>query len=104
MKKKILVLGSAALLTATLFAMNSCSSIPNRANPIQKFDKEKYLGKWYEIARLDFADPSAVLSPETGWPILKPATKNRIATTAIAATGLIHLVFIGKFYLLTSCL
>ena len=54
MKKKILVLGSAALLTATLFAMNSCSSIPNRANPIQKFDKEKYLGKWYEIARLDF--------------------------------------------------
>ncbi len=54
MKKKILALGSAALLTATLFAMNSCSSIPNGAKAIQKFDKEKYLGKWYEIARLDF--------------------------------------------------
>ena len=54
MKKKILALGSAALLTATLFAMNSCSSIPNEAKAIQKFDKEKYLGKWYEIARLDF--------------------------------------------------
>jgi apolipoprotein D and lipocalin family protein len=54
MKKKILALGSAALLTATLFVVNSCSSIPKGAKAIQGFDKEKYLGKWYEIARLDF--------------------------------------------------
>ena len=54
MKKEILALGSAALLTATLFAMNSCNSIPKGAKAIQGFDKEKYLGKWFEIARLDF--------------------------------------------------
>ncbi|HSN49462.1 MAG TPA: lipocalin family protein [Flavobacterium sp.] len=54
MKKEIMALGSAALLTATLVVMNSCSSIPKGANAIQNFNKEKYLGKWYEIARLDF--------------------------------------------------
>lgn len=54
MKKKILALGSAALLSATLFIMNSCSSIPKGAKAVQGFKKEKYLGNWYEIARLDF--------------------------------------------------
>ena len=54
MKKEILALGSAAFLTAALFAMNSCSSIPKGAKAVQDFKKEKYLGNWYEIARLDF--------------------------------------------------
>jgi apolipoprotein D and lipocalin family protein len=54
MKKKILALGSVTLLTATLFVLNSCSSIPKGAKAIKDFDLEKYLGKWYEIARLDF--------------------------------------------------
>lgn len=54
MKKEILALGSAALLTATLYMVNSCSSIPKGAKAIQGFDKEKYLGNWFEIARLDF--------------------------------------------------
>jgi len=54
MKKKILALASVTLLTATLFVLNSCNSIPKEAKAIKGFDKEKYLGKWYEIARLDF--------------------------------------------------
>jgi apolipoprotein D and lipocalin family protein len=28
--------------------------IPEKAKAVQNFEKEKYLGKWYEIARLDF--------------------------------------------------
>lgn len=36
------------------FGMFSCSSIPKGVNAVQPFDKEKYLGKWYEIARNDF--------------------------------------------------
>lgn len=32
----------------------SCVTIPKGAVPIKPFDKEKYLGKWYEIARMDF--------------------------------------------------
>lgn len=33
----------------------SCgATIPKNATAVQNFDKSKYLGKWYEIARLDF--------------------------------------------------
>ncbi len=32
----------------------SCRTIPKNAIAVQSFDKTKYLGKWYEIARLDF--------------------------------------------------
>ncbi|OXG09707.1 apolipoprotein D and lipocalin family protein [Flavobacterium araucananum] len=36
-------------------ALYSCgSTIPKKAVAITNFDKTKYLGKWYEIARLDF--------------------------------------------------
>jgi len=37
-----------------LTAFSSCASIPKGATAIKPFDKESYLGKWYEIARLDF--------------------------------------------------
>jgi apolipoprotein D and lipocalin family protein len=36
------------------FALFSCSTIPKGAVAVQPFDVKKYLGKWYEIARLDF--------------------------------------------------
>jgi len=32
----------------------SCSTIPEGAVAVKPFNKEKYLGKWYEIARFDF--------------------------------------------------
>lgn len=32
----------------------SCSTIPKGITAISGFDKSKYLGKWYEIARFDF--------------------------------------------------
>jgi apolipoprotein D and lipocalin family protein len=36
-------------------ALYSCgSTIPQNAKAVTNFDKSKYLGKWYEIARLDF--------------------------------------------------
>ena len=40
------------LMTTTLF---SCSTIPKGAKAVEGFDKAKYLGKWYEIARFDFS-------------------------------------------------
>ena len=36
------------------FSFFSCSTIPDGAIAVQDFDQTKYLGKWYEIARLDF--------------------------------------------------
>jgi apolipoprotein D and lipocalin family protein len=32
----------------------SCQTIPPGANAVSPFQKEKYLGTWYEIARFDF--------------------------------------------------
>ncbi len=38
-----------------LLIFNSCSvGIPKGATAIQNFNAEKYLGKWYEIARFDY--------------------------------------------------
>lgn len=38
-----------------LFALTSCSvGIPDKAQAVQNFDADKYLGKWYEIARFDY--------------------------------------------------
>ncbi|MBW6491517.1 MAG: lipocalin family protein [Lentimicrobium sp.] len=41
-------------LAAVLAGFYSCATIPEGAVAVKPFDKEKYLGKWYEIARLDF--------------------------------------------------
>ncbi|MBP7397813.1 MAG: lipocalin family protein [Flavobacterium sp.] len=32
----------------------SCVGIPDGVTAVQNFNKDKYLGKWYEIARFDF--------------------------------------------------
>jgi len=32
----------------------SCATIPRGAVAVKPFEKERYLGKWYEIARFDF--------------------------------------------------
>src|SRR6185503_15436733 len=46
----------AYVMVSSLFitAMFSCSTIPTGATAVTPFDKNKYLGTWYEIARLDF--------------------------------------------------
>ena len=31
----------------------SCTGIPDGVSPVKNFDETRYLGKWYEIARLD---------------------------------------------------
>ncbi|MCT4033608.1 lipocalin family protein [Elizabethkingia anophelis] len=52
MKNKI-ILGT-VLAIATITLLSSCSNIPKNAKPIEKFDAERYLGIWYEIARFDY--------------------------------------------------
>ena len=37
-----------------MIGFGSCTSIPKGAVAVKPFDIEKYLGKWYEIARMDF--------------------------------------------------
>lgn len=54
MKKKYLILIGTVLVVGTMAMLNSCQTIPKGAKAVKPFDKEKYLGKWYEIARFDY--------------------------------------------------
>ncbi len=44
----------ALLLGVVTLGSSACSTIPKGAVAVKSFEKEKYLGKWYEIARFDF--------------------------------------------------
>lgn len=59
MKKRNIIIGSsigaAALLSAgTMLYWNQRPSIPQGAQAVEEFNVKKYLGKWFEIARMDF--------------------------------------------------
>ncbi len=45
---------SKVMLLSLMLGFFSCATIPKGAEAVQGFEKEKYLGKWYEIARMDF--------------------------------------------------
>jgi len=42
------------LICAYMTGLYSCVTIPKGAVAVKPFNKERYLGKWYEIARKDF--------------------------------------------------
>ena len=44
---------SVTTVSAMLF-FNACATIPKGATVVSPFDKTRYLGQWYEIARMDF--------------------------------------------------
>ena len=50
--KNLIEMGFTGLIV--LLTLGSCGTIPKGVRAVQPFDKEKYLGKWYEIARMDF--------------------------------------------------
>jgi apolipoprotein D and lipocalin family protein len=55
MKNKHILIGGVALFAGAVVLLNSCSSkIPEGATAVKPFDVNRYAGKWYEIARLDF--------------------------------------------------
>lgn len=42
-----------ALLLGLLTALTGCSGVPEGATPVNNFSLQRYLGTWYEVARLD---------------------------------------------------
>lgn len=50
---KKLTLFSAVILTCSALLLAACTGIPEEIKPVKNFEAEKYLGTWYEIARLD---------------------------------------------------
>ncbi|WP_199671225.1 lipocalin family protein [Salinibius halmophilus] len=41
------------IAVVSAFWLSGCVSIPEGITPVSNFDKERYLGTWYEIARYD---------------------------------------------------
>lgn len=41
------------LLIALVLLLTGCIGLPDNVRPVNNFEVEKYLGTWYEIARLD---------------------------------------------------
>ena len=41
------------LLASMLWVLYGCTGLPEAVTPVDDFDVNRYLGKWYEIARLD---------------------------------------------------
>lgn len=56
MKKEYILLASSAVLLAGLSSIliGGCVSIPKNAVAVQPFSANKFMGKWYEIARFDY--------------------------------------------------
>ncbi|MDX2493920.1 MAG: lipocalin family protein [Desulfuromusa sp.] len=42
-----------SILFSSLLLLAGCTSVPRGITPVKNFDIERYLGTWYEIARLD---------------------------------------------------
>jgi apolipoprotein D and lipocalin family protein len=41
------------LLAGVTLLLSGCLGMPDTVQPVEKFELDRYLGKWYEIARLD---------------------------------------------------
>lgn len=41
------------ILLATFLSLSGCLGMPDGVEPVGDFEAERYLGRWYEIARLD---------------------------------------------------
>ena len=41
------------VFVSSLLLLSSCVGIPSSVTPVSNFELDRYLGKWYEIARLD---------------------------------------------------
>lgn len=50
---KLLVTAKKILLFATTLCLGGCLGMPKSVTPVNDFKLNRYLGKWYEIARLD---------------------------------------------------
>ena len=41
------------MTVCTVVFITACTGLPDNVEPVRNFDPERYLGTWYEIARLD---------------------------------------------------
>ena len=107
--KKIVTLACVVLLS-------SCVGIPNSVTPISDFELQRYLGTWYEIARLDHSfergleqvsaeyslrDDGGVKVVNRGYSAAKQEWKQAVGKAFFVGepqTGHLKVSFFGPFY------
>lgn len=99
------------------FLLYSCgATIPEKAKAVTNFNKTKYLGKWYEIARLDFKyekglnnvtaeysikNESTIKVDNKGYDFKKDKWKQSIGKAKFVKDeniGMLKVSFFGPFY------
>ena len=116
-KKEYIALALAGVtITGIALSLSSCVSIPKGAKAISPFQKEKYLGRWYEIARLDFQfekgldqvtanyslnDDNTIRVDNKGYSAKEQKWKESVGKaklTGIGSEGRLKVSFFGPFY------
>ena len=105
-----------ALLLPALLALAGCVRIPDGIEPVTDFDADRYLGTWYEIARLDHPfergltdvsatygrrDDGAIAVLNKGWDTDAGAwdsAEGRAVFVEDPGTGFLKVSFFGPFY------
>lgn len=104
------------LLTLCSFVLAGCHSIPAGVEPVADFNINRYLGKWYEIARLDHSferglegvtaeytllEDGRVKVLNRGYSVEKQQWKEAVGKAYLAeddTTGFLKVSFFGPFY------
>ena len=53
-RNRNLLIGAVVISATTMLMLTSCKTIPKGVKAVQPFNADKYLGKWYEIARMNY--------------------------------------------------
>lgn len=78
-----------------------CTGIPDGVTPVSDFELQRYLGTWYEIARLDHRFERG-LSKVTAEYSMRPDGGVKVVNRGLDATSDIWKESVGKAYLLGS--
>lgn len=99
-----------------IIAMNSCAKTSNGAQVVKPFEVDRYLGKWYEIARFDFRfernldhttatysmNPNGTIKVlNEGYDYIKKKHKKAVGKAKFAAStseAALKVSFFGPFY------
>lgn len=115
--KNKLLIGSVVVAAAVVtMGFNSCVTIPKGAKAVKPFDKQRYLGTWYEIARMDLIfergleqvsatysllDENTIRVDNKGYSAKNQKWKQSVGKAKIAGEpteGRLKVSFFGPFY------
>lgn len=105
-----------SILAFCILFVSACTGLPEGITPVQNFEPDRYLGKWYEVARLDhrfergltqvsaeyaMRDDGGIQVLNSGYSAAEDAWKSaegRAYFVGDSALGHLKVSFFGPFY------